>query len=84
MSKEIIADNEVKDHERSPEKISRPNLEALIPVEEISDNIELEKRLDDLREQIKEHRMEAGGKCWYFGSEGIDADYGAGWDNARY
>ncbi len=45
---------------------------------------ELEKKINSLREKIKDHRMEAGGKCWFFGIGGLKFDYGSVWDSVSY
>jgi len=45
---------------------------------------ELEKKIDSLREKVRTHRMEAGGKCWLFGIGTLKFDYGAIWDSTSY
>jgi len=60
------------------------NLKGDQALKEASGCCDLERRIAILREKINEHRQEKEGKCWYFGINGLEFDYGESWDSADY
>src|SRR5690349_10662257 len=67
---------QVKGKHSDDEEYEEEPLDDIEFDEESADCGQLEKRLDSLRKKIKKHRMKTGGKCWFFGKDNVELDYG--------
>ena len=45
---------------------------------------QLEGEIDKLCNELKTHRLESQGKCWFFGIKGLEFDYGCIWSSSSY
>lgn len=84
--------NPLADDERQElSALKRENQRLQRELDEIKNDInkevrsrELELILDGLRGKIQNPRREKSGFCWYFGQDGVEADYGSTFDDPGY